>query len=80
MDYANSEIELTIHSKIEDIVWDLDVSYLDACLIYCENNDIEEDSFMKMIKGDQKLLSLIYRDAEKLNLVEKVARFPDDTV
>ena len=32
--------------EIEDIVWDLDISYLDAVILYCERKGIEpEETF-----------------------------------
>lgn len=40
---------------IEDIVWDLDVSYLDAIFEYCDKNEVEYEDVVKLIKKSIKL-------------------------
>jgi len=40
---------------IENIVWDLDVSYLDAIFEYCDKNEVEYEDVVKLIKKSIKL-------------------------
>lgn len=54
---------------IEGIVKDKRISYLDAVLHYCENNDIDTASVGPLI--NKSLKEKIKAEAEKLNLVER---------
>jgi len=54
---------------IEGIVKDKRISYLDAVLHYCENNDIDTASVGPLI--NKSLKEKIKEEAEKLNLVER---------
>ena len=54
---------------IEGIVKDKRISYLDAVLHYCENNDIDIASVGPLI--NKSLKEKIKAEAEKLNLVER---------
>ena len=54
---------------IEGIVKDKRISYLDAVLHYCEDNDIDTASVGPLI--NKSLKEKIQTEAEKLNLVEK---------
>lgn len=66
-----------ISNKIEDIVWELDVSYMEACLIYCERNNVEDvEQFADMIKRNQNIRAKIEREAEDLHYIPKSSRLP----
>ena len=54
---------------IEGIVKDKRISYLDAVLHYCEDNDIDTASVGPLI--NKSLKEKIQLEAEKLNLIEK---------
>ena len=54
---------------IEVIVKDKRISYLDAVLHYCEDNDIDTASVGPLI--NKSLKEKIKAEAEKLNLVER---------
>ena len=54
---------------IEGIVKDKRISYLDAVLHYCENNDIDTASVGPLI--NKSLKEKLQLEAEKLNLIEK---------
>ena len=54
---------------IEGIVKDKRMSYLDAVLEYCKENDIDTASVGPLI--NKALKEKIKEEAEKLNLVEK---------
>ena len=54
---------------IEGVVKDKRISYLDAVLHYCEDNDIDTASVGPLI--NKSLKEKIKAEAEKLNLVER---------
>ena len=54
---------------IEGLVKDKRISYLDAVLHYCEDNDIDTASVGPLI--NKSLKEKIKAEAEKLNLVER---------
>ena len=60
--------------KIEDIVTDTSMSYMDAVLYYCESNKMEPETAGGLING--KLKQRIREEAEVLNFLPKTARLP----
>ena len=62
------------HVKIESIVKDTSMSYMDAVLYYCESNKMEPETAGSLING--KLKQKIREEAEELNFLPKTARLP----
>ena len=60
--------------KIQDIVTDTSMSYMDAILFYCEKNGMEPETAGSLING--KLKQKIREEAEELNFLPKTARLP----
>ena len=60
--------------KIEDIVTDTSMSYMDAVLYYCESNNMEPETAGSLING--KRTQKIREEAEQLNFLPKTARLP----
>lgn len=58
--------------KIECIVADHGISFMDAIVEYCENNNIEIEVAAQMINSS--LRSKIEMEAEKLRLIPKINR------
>lgn len=54
---------------IEDIVKTKKISYIDAIVKYCEDNEIDPSNVGSLIS--KSLKDKIQQEAEKLNLVEK---------
>lgn len=65
-----------ICETIEDIVWKHDISYMDAIVYYCEENNIEIEIFAKAIKGNDMLKAKLQLEAEDLNYLPKSATLP----
>lgn len=65
-----------ICEKIEDIVWNYDISYMDAIVYYCEENNIEVEAFAKVIKSNDMLKAKIQLEAENLNFLPKSSVLP----
>jgi len=65
-----SKDEITEFSlKIEELVWDKDVSYMDAIILYCEQTGFELELAAKLISGVLK--SKIKMEAEELHFLPK---------
>ena len=60
--------------KIQEIVADTKMSYMDAVLFYCESNSMEPETAGGLISG--KLKQKIREEAENLNFLPKTARLP----
>jgi len=61
--------------KIEEISNELKISYMDAILWYCEENEIEVETAAKLINS--KIKDTIAYEASKLNMMkEKINSLP----
>ena len=60
--------------KIEDIVADTNMGYMDSVLFYCEQNEMEPETAASLITG--KLKQKIREEAEELNFLPKTAKLP----
>lgn len=68
MQVSRDEI-VSFSCEIERIVYDKDVSYMDAILIYCENTGFEVELAAKLISDTLK--SKIKMEAEDLHFLPK---------
>ena len=59
---------------IEETVRDKKISYMDAIVWWCEQNEMEVEVAAKLLSGLIK--DKIRREAEDLNFLEKSARLP----
>lgn len=84
---SKTQIELEVLSSaafaklIEQIVVDSKgtVTHLEAIQDFIEtNDDIEPETIASLIQRNQKLKSILYENAERLNLVQKESRLPLD--
>lgn len=71
---ASKEDVLKFEEIIEDIVWELDINYIDAILHYCEEKSIEPEVVTSMI--GRSLKTKIAEDAERLNFLPRTAKLP----
>lgn len=63
--------------EIESIVKSKNIEYMDAVLLYCENNNIEVETVASIIKQNSFLKTKIQLEAENLNMVRRTsARLP----
>jgi hypothetical protein len=62
---------------VEDLVWKHDISYMDAIVLYCEENNIDVESLAKVIKANPNLKGLLQLEAEKLNYLPKTVTLDD---
>jgi Phage late-transcription coactivator len=61
---------------IEDIVWEKDVSYIDAIVHYCERMGVEIESVGQAIRSNSNLKAKIQNEAEDLHFFEKTSKLP----
>ena len=66
---ATKEEIVEFSLKIEEIVWDKDVSYMDAIILYCEETGFEVELAAKLISNVLK--SKIKIEAQELNFLPK---------
>jgi len=57
--------------EIEDLVWKHDIPYMDAVVLYCEDNNADIEALAKIIKSNENLKGLIQLEAESLNYLPK---------
>ena len=63
--------------EIEKIVTSRSISFFDAVIYYCENNNIEVETVASIIKQSTLLKTKIQHEAEDLNMMKKTgARLP----
>jgi len=56
--------------EIEEICWMKDVPYMDAVVMWCEQNSYEVESAALLIKKDPVLRAKIRMEAETANLLK----------
>ena len=56
--------------EVVELVWEFDVSYTEACIMYCDKYSIEYEQFGAIIKGHQRISSEIEKEAEKLRCIQ----------
>lgn len=63
-------------ADIETMVTEKAVSYIDACIMYSEENSLEIEVLAEILQNNQKILSIIQQEAENLNFLKKTTRLP----
>lgn len=66
---TNKEEITNFSLMIEELVWEKDITYMDAIILYCEQTGLEVELAAKMISGALK--SKIKLEAEELNFLPK---------
>ena len=59
---------------IEQIVQTKRISYMDACLLYCEENNVEPESLGRLV--NKALKQKIQFEAENLHFLQKSSTLP----
>jgi Phage late-transcription coactivator len=60
--------------EIENIVWNYDVSYIEAVTKWCEEHNTEIEYIATFIKKDPVLCGKIQEEAENLRYIKKTAK------
>ncbi|MDR3502979.1 MAG: late promoter transcription accessory protein [Legionella sp.] len=62
--------------EIEELVWDLDITYMDAVIRWCESKNVEIEQIVSYIKRDPNLKAQIQMEGESKNMLQKTNRLP----
>lgn len=66
----------TFVEEVTDIVWEKDVSFIDAIVIWCEKHNVEPESVGALVKKDSVLLALIESEAQDLRILPRGNKLP----
>jgi hypothetical protein len=66
----------SVLKEIELIVVNKGISYIDAVVYYCDQNNIETDMIGDMIRSSSSIKQRIQLEAEDLNFLPKTNRLP----
>lgn len=66
---ASTQEQADFYKIIDDLVWEKDISYLDALLLYCSEHDLEIVVAAELT--NQALKIKLEEDADKLKLLKK---------
>lgn len=67
-DHVLKETKESFSKKVEDLVWQKDLTYLDAIHELMEQSNIEPEAISKLLSKD--LVSKVEREAEDLSLLK----------
>ena len=70
----NTQTSAEFYTKIVKLVEDTKLSYMDAVLHYCDQNNMEPETAAQLI--NTKLKAQIREEAEVLNFLPKTAKLP----
>ena len=62
--------------EIEKLVAEKRMEYIDAVVMYCQQNDIEIETAASLIKGSAKMKAKIQNEAEENNYLPKSRKLP----
>lgn len=74
LNHPIQSIILEVTQTIEDIVEELDVSYMEACVVYAERFGIEIETIGEIIEKNQCLKAKIQAEAEDLHYLKRSPR------
>lgn len=69
-----NESIIQVSKKIIDIAKDRGIDYIDACVSYCEENDLEIEYLGEIIEKNQHLKAMIQKEAEDLHYLKRSSR------
>lgn len=73
------DLEMTyvaMAKSIDDLVYMHDIDYIDACLLYCEQNNVEIEFLGELIRNNPYIKAKVQHEAEDLNFLKKTVRLP----
>jgi hypothetical protein len=76
MEELNIKTPLEFAKEIEDLVWEHDIEYIDAIVLYCEKFNLEIETAASLIKLNDYVKSKVQTEAEALHYLPKIARLP----
>ena len=62
---------LQVSSTVESLVRENNISYIDACIFYCERTGLEIEYVGEILEKNQPLKNKIQKEAEDLHFLKK---------
>jgi hypothetical protein len=62
---------LQVSTRIESLVQEHSMTYIDACVFYCEKTGLEIEYVGEILEKNQLLKNKIQEEAEQLNFIKK---------
>ena len=72
-DFAYENV-VSVSKSINKMVEDMGIEYIEACILYCEKNDMDPEQLADIIKQDQNLQANIQVEAEDLHFIPRTPR------
>lgn len=69
---------LNVSAEIERLIDTHQLDYIDACLLYCEQHQLDVEQFAMLIRNNQNIKSKLQVEAEQLNFLKKQPRIQFD--
>tara|TARA_R110000823_G_scaffold205137_6_gene336097 strand:+ start:568 stop:795 length:228 start_codon:yes stop_codon:yes gene_type:complete len=66
----------TFYVEIDKLVCQLNISYMDAVVHYCETNNLEIETAASIIRNNSKIKAIVQNEGEDLNLLPRTAKLP----
>jgi len=70
------KIKTEMFNQIEHMVVHKKCSYIDAVILYCEQNNVEPEQAARIISSNELILAKIQFEAEDLNMIKKANCLP----
>jgi hypothetical protein len=65
-----------LYNELEELVWQHDITWMDAVLLYAEQRNVDIEAVAAMISKNANLKEHIRTDAENLHFLPKTTRIP----
>lgn len=65
---------LKVAVEIEKLVETHEIDYIDACILYCQQNNIEVEQLGDIVRNNSNLKSKVQKEAENLRFLKKTSR------
>ncbi len=65
---------IAVANQIEELVYMHDIDYIDACIMFCNQNNLEYEHVGEIVREHANLRSKIQAEAETLHYVKKTDR------
>ena len=65
-----------LFQDVEDLVWEHDITWLEAVMLYSEKKNVEVEAVAALISKNANFKDFIRKDAEDLHYLPKTTRLP----
>lgn len=76
MEISSVKSPTSFMQEIDKLVDEKSMTYIEAVIYFCEQNDIEIETAASLIKGSAKMKARVQDEAEDLNYLPKSRKLP----